>query len=60
MSGVRCDQGVTAGTFSPDGGIWTLTHAKTTGDSLFRGGAGAAGRSFSDFSTIMDSIRERC
>ncbi|RNL70528.1 MBL fold metallo-hydrolase [Streptomyces sp. I6] len=30
-----------------------------TGDTLFRGGPGATGRSFSDFPTIIDSIRGR-
>ncbi|WP_309053060.1 MBL fold metallo-hydrolase [Streptomyces sp.] len=30
-----------------------------TGDTLFRGGPGATGRSFSDFPTIIDSIRSR-
>ncbi len=30
-----------------------------TGDTLFHGGPGATGRSFSDFPTIVDSIRER-
>ncbi|MFE7431352.1 MBL fold metallo-hydrolase [Streptomyces sp. NPDC057545] len=30
-----------------------------TGDTLFRGGPGATGRSFSHFPTIIDSIRER-
>ena len=30
-----------------------------TGDTLFHGGPGATGRSFSDFPTILDSIRER-
>ncbi|MBF6217959.1 MBL fold metallo-hydrolase [Nocardia abscessus] len=30
-----------------------------TGDTLFAGGPGATGRSFSDFGTIIDSIRER-
>jgi glyoxylase-like metal-dependent hydrolase (beta-lactamase superfamily II) len=30
-----------------------------SGDTLFRGGPGATGRSFSDFPTILDSIRER-
>jgi glyoxylase-like metal-dependent hydrolase (beta-lactamase superfamily II) len=29
------------------------------GDTLFRGGPGATGRSFSDFPTIIDSIRDR-
>ncbi|AWI27762.1 MBL fold metallo-hydrolase [Streptomyces tirandamycinicus] len=30
-----------------------------TGDTLFQGGPGATGRSFSDFPTIIDSIRGR-
>jgi glyoxylase-like metal-dependent hydrolase (beta-lactamase superfamily II) len=30
-----------------------------TGDTLFRGGPGATGRSFSDFPTIIRSIRDR-
>ena len=30
-----------------------------TGDTLFRGGPGATGRSFSSFDTIIDSIRAR-
>jgi len=30
-----------------------------TGDTLFRGGPGATGRSFSDFPTILTSIRDR-
>ncbi|MEU4570311.1 MBL fold metallo-hydrolase [Micromonospora sp. NPDC023956] len=30
-----------------------------TGDTLFAGGPGATGRSFSDFGTIVESIRER-
>lgn len=30
-----------------------------TGDTLFQGGPGATGRSFSDFGTIVDSIRTR-
>ncbi|MFI9382042.1 MBL fold metallo-hydrolase [Kutzneria sp. NPDC052558] len=30
-----------------------------TGDTLFQGGPGATGRSFSSFDTIIDSIRER-
>ena len=30
-----------------------------TGDTLFQGGPGATGRSFSDFPTIINSIRER-
>jgi len=30
-----------------------------TGDTLFQGGPGATGRSFSDFGVIVDSIRDR-
>jgi len=30
-----------------------------SGDTLFHGGPGATGRSFSDFPTILDSIREK-
>jgi len=30
-----------------------------SGDTLFKGGPGATGRSFSDFPTIIDSIRDR-
>jgi glyoxylase-like metal-dependent hydrolase (beta-lactamase superfamily II) len=30
-----------------------------TGDTLFKGGPGATGRSFSSFDTIIDSIRTR-
>jgi glyoxylase-like metal-dependent hydrolase (beta-lactamase superfamily II) len=30
-----------------------------TGDTLFQGGPGATGRSYSDFPTIVDSIRDR-
>ena len=30
-----------------------------SGDTLFEGGPGATGRSFSDFPTILDSIRDR-
>jgi glyoxylase-like metal-dependent hydrolase (beta-lactamase superfamily II) len=30
-----------------------------SGDTLFKGGPGATGRSFSDFSTIIDSIRTK-
>ncbi|HEU4676927.1 MAG TPA: MBL fold metallo-hydrolase [Motilibacteraceae bacterium] len=33
--------------------------AVLTGDTLFQGGPGATGRSFSDFPTIIDSIRDR-
>ncbi|MGI8678177.1 MAG: MBL fold metallo-hydrolase [Jatrophihabitans sp.] len=34
-------------------------HAVFTGDTLFRGGPGATGRSYSDFDTIVASIRSR-
>jgi glyoxylase-like metal-dependent hydrolase (beta-lactamase superfamily II) len=34
-------------------------NAVFTGDTLFQGGPGATGRSFSDFPTIVDSIRDR-
>ncbi|WP_040797459.1 MBL fold metallo-hydrolase [Nocardia higoensis] len=34
-------------------------NALFTGDTLFAGGPGATGRSFSDFDTIIDSIRDR-
>ena len=34
-------------------------HVLLSGDTLFHGGPGATGRSFSDFPTILDSIRER-
>ncbi|WP_277245920.1 MBL fold metallo-hydrolase, partial [Micrococcus terreus] len=30
-----------------------------SGDTLFQGGPGATGRSYSDFDTIIDSIRTR-
>jgi len=33
--------------------------AVCTGDTLFRGGLGATGRSYSDFPTIIESIRSR-
>ncbi|MFF4704551.1 MBL fold metallo-hydrolase [Streptomyces sp. NPDC001288] len=38
-----------------DAGLGTVF----TGDTLFRGGPGATGRSFSHFPTIVDSIRDR-
>ncbi|HEY1466282.1 MAG TPA: MBL fold metallo-hydrolase, partial [Acidimicrobiales bacterium] len=34
-------------------------HVVFSGDTLFKGGPGATGRSFSDFPTIIESIRER-
>ena len=33
--------------------------ASSRGDTLFKGGPGATGRSFSDFPTIIESIRDR-
>jgi glyoxylase-like metal-dependent hydrolase (beta-lactamase superfamily II) len=39
--------------YSPDLGV------VLSGDTLFHGGPGATGRSFSHFPTILDSIRER-
>ena len=39
--------------YSPDLGI------VFTGDTLFKGGPGATGRSFSDEATLVDSIREK-
>jgi glyoxylase-like metal-dependent hydrolase (beta-lactamase superfamily II) len=39
--------------YAPDLGV------VLSGDTLFCGGPGATGRSFSDFPTILDSIRER-
>ena len=36
----------------PDGVVFS-------GDTLFHGGPGATGRSFSDYPTIVDSIRDR-
>lgn len=39
--------------YAPDLGVLV------SGDTLFHGGPGATGRSFSSFATILDSIRER-
>lgn len=46
---------------SPGSVCFYLPEAGTlfSGDTLFRGGPGATGRSFSDFPTIIDSIRDR-
>ncbi|MCZ2402061.1 MBL fold metallo-hydrolase [Paenarthrobacter sp. Z7-10] len=46
---------------SPGSMCFHLASERTvfTGDTLFRGGPGATGRSFSDFGTIIDSIRNR-
>jgi glyoxylase-like metal-dependent hydrolase (beta-lactamase superfamily II) len=35
------------------------THTVFSGDTLFHGGPGATGRSYSDFATIIDSIQAR-
>ncbi|MBU8819848.1 MBL fold metallo-hydrolase, partial [Mycolicibacterium goodii] len=34
-------------------------NAVISGDTLFQGGPGATGRSYSDFPTILDSIKNR-
>ncbi|MFJ6003763.1 MBL fold metallo-hydrolase [Arthrobacter sp. NPDC092385] len=46
---------------SPGSVCYYLEEAGTvfTGDTLFQGGPGATGRSFSDFPTIIESIRTR-
>lgn len=46
---------------SPGSMCFHLASERTvfTGDTLFQGGPGATGRSFSDFPTIIDSIRNR-
>lgn len=46
---------------SPGSVCFVVEHlgAVFTGDTLFRGGPGATGRSYSDFDTIVRSIRER-
>ena len=38
---------------------WPTSDVVFTGDTLFAGGPGATGRSFSDFPTIIESIRTR-
>ena len=38
---------------------WEAGGAVFSGDTLFNGGPGATGRSFSDFGTIVESIRTR-
>jgi glyoxylase-like metal-dependent hydrolase (beta-lactamase superfamily II) len=46
---------------SPGSVCLHLPEAKTlfSGDTLFEGGPGATGRSYSDFPTIIDSLRDR-
>jgi glyoxylase-like metal-dependent hydrolase (beta-lactamase superfamily II) len=39
--------------------LWDGAGTLFSGDTLFRGGPGATGRSYSDFPTIVTSIRER-
>jgi glyoxylase-like metal-dependent hydrolase (beta-lactamase superfamily II) len=40
--------------------LYDADHAALfSGDTLFNGGPGATGRSYSDFPTIIDSIRNR-
>jgi glyoxylase-like metal-dependent hydrolase (beta-lactamase superfamily II) len=38
---------------------WESEGVLFSGDTLFKGGPGATGRSFSDFPTIIDSIRTK-
>jgi glyoxylase-like metal-dependent hydrolase (beta-lactamase superfamily II) len=38
---------------------WADGHTVFSGDTLFKGGPGATGRSYSDFPTIISSIRDR-
>jgi glyoxylase-like metal-dependent hydrolase (beta-lactamase superfamily II) len=46
---------------SPGSVCWYVPelNAVVSGDTLFEGGPGATGRSYSDFPTILDSIKER-
>ncbi|MGA5536185.1 MBL fold metallo-hydrolase [Mycolicibacterium nivoides] len=46
---------------SPGSVCWSIPelNAVVSGDTLFAGGPGATGRSFSDFPTILDSISKR-
>lgn len=46
---------------SPGSVCWSIPdlNAVISGDTLFQGGPGATGRSFSDFPTILDSISTR-
>ncbi len=46
---------------SPGSVCWSIPelNAVISGDTLFQGGPGATGRSYSDFPTILDSIRNR-
>ncbi|ABK71032.1 MBL fold metallo-hydrolase [Mycolicibacterium smegmatis] len=46
---------------SPGSVCWSIPelNAVISGDTLFQGGPGATGRSYSDFPTILDSIKNR-
>ena len=46
---------------SPGSVCWSIPEldAVISGDTLFQGGPGATGRSYSDFPTILDSIKNR-
>ncbi|KWX23977.1 Zn-dependent hydrolase [Mycolicibacterium wolinskyi] len=46
---------------SPGSVCWSIPdlNAVISGDTLFQGGPGATGRSYSDFPTILDSISQR-
>ena len=66
MTATRCGRGIelralhTPG-HSPGSVCWYAPDLKAvfSGDTLFDGGPGATGRSFSDFPTILDSISGR-
>ncbi|MGV0680509.1 MBL fold metallo-hydrolase [Mycolicibacterium fortuitum] len=54
-------QGLHTPGHSPGSVCWSIPelNAVISGDTLFQGGPGATGRSFSDFPTILDSISKR-
>jgi glyoxylase-like metal-dependent hydrolase (beta-lactamase superfamily II) len=60
VAGLRLEALHTPG-HSPGSTCFHLASEQTvfTGDTLFQGGPGATGRSFSDFDTIIGSIRDR-
>jgi glyoxylase-like metal-dependent hydrolase (beta-lactamase superfamily II) len=56
----KVDHAVTWGTFCLDGQTFDVeNNVWVVGNTLFAGGPGATGRSFSDFGTIIASIREK-
>lgn len=59
--GSVCFHTADLGILSGDGATATqpLSGVVFSGDTLFQGGPGATGRSYSDFPTIVESIRER-